>query len=560
MKNHIAIRFFLFFILLAIFSSSSAKANSCVNPNFCWVEKSPMPTARREIGLTTSSQGNIYVVGGYDGNGKFLDTLEMYNPTTDAWTTKSPMPTARNELGFTRALNNKLYSVGGFNGSSTASVVFFNELDEYDPTTDTWTTKSPMNYARSTIALSVNSKGNIYALGGHVNNDVSLNQSSSVVEEYNPITNSWMVKTPLPIQVMEAGAALGNDGYVHVIGGWTPDNQAVDTNYSEQTPNNIELSVPSLFQTSDPWERQIYDGANFWSPSAKTIKNWGCALTSYVMVLRYFGINKLPDGSILDPGTLNIWLKNNNGYMDGKSSGFINPIAISILSKKAKQINNITSFHALEYSRVIGNDLLSLSNSIKNKIPAILDLGGHFVVAKGINENTFSINDPYYQNRNNLTDYNNTFNYFNKLSPSSTDLSYVMIMGDQNLEFSLENSHGDIVGEEYLQESLINEETNQHSGKPIKIILFPKPENDSYSLSILTKEKKSDFQIFLYDKDGGLRLSKYSINTNKRNKSYDLIINFNKNNFKKNKIKHKYTNIIKEFENQLKYSFNGFFD
>ena len=87
---------------------------------------------------------------------------------------------------------------------------------------------------------------------------------------------------------------------------------------------------------------QTYDGANYWSPLAKTIKNWGCALTTYAMVLNYFGINKLPDGAILDPGSLNNWLKKNNGYIDGKNTGYLNPLALSSLSKQAKKINKTT--------------------------------------------------------------------------------------------------------------------------------------------------------------------------------------------------------------------------
>ncbi len=155
-----------------------------------------------------------------------------------------------------------------------------------------------------------------------------------------------------------------------------------------------------------------------------------------------------------------------------------------------------------------------------------------------------------------------TEEYIRKIVPNCKKKTLQAIIGDQNLELNLKNSHGDIIGQEYLQESLINEETNLPSGKPMKIILFPKPENDSYLLSILNIDKKGNLQIFLYDKNGRLRLSKYEINTNKQNKSYELKIDFNKNNSKKTKIKYKHTNINfnKMFENQLKDLFHNFFD
>lgn len=298
-----------------------------------------------------------------------------------------------------------------------------------------------------------------------------------------------------------------NDVADYIAGLINPDPECSELNPTP-TPTTIpihNLNVPSLLQTANPWQAQVYDGANYWSPSAKTINYWGCALTSYTMILKYFNINKLPDGTSLDPGTLNTWLKNNHGYIDGKNSGYVNPLAIASLSKKAKQINNISSYDALEYSRLGGNNVNALTSDLENNIPAILEEPGHYIVAKGISGNTFNINDPYYHNRTDLTSYGNTFLSMGQLTPSNTDLSYILISGNQDMEFNLTNSNSNSVGDRFLQTPLVNDSTNQPGGIALQMLLLQKPTDSNYKLHLTTTNSgEKNINIFFYDKDGNV--------------------------------------------------------
>jgi hypothetical protein len=283
----------------------------------------------------------------------------------------------------------------------------------------------------------------------------------------------------------------------------TPKPTPTSTPIPTPTPISTSLNVPILRQTDKPWGTQTYDGANFWSPLSQTIKNWGCALTSYVMVLRYYGINKLPDGTNLDPGTLNTWLKDNYGYIDGKSSGYLNPLAISSLSQKAIKINKITLFDGLEYSRITSSNNLPLITELNSKRPAVLEEPGHFIVANGIKANTFSIIDPYFTNRTDLTAYDNSFVSLNKLIPSKTDLSYILVTADRNVDFEIEDSHGNVIGEQFLQHPLVNDENNQSSGEPLKMDYVQKPSNGEYKVEVKSDNAKNyNLGIYLYDKDG----------------------------------------------------------
>ena len=64
-------------------------------------------------------------------------------------------------------------------------------VEEYDPITDTWLRKADMPTARMSLTTSV-LNGKIYAMGG---GDGFFN-SFSIVEEYDPITDTW-IKTRL---------------------------------------------------------------------------------------------------------------------------------------------------------------------------------------------------------------------------------------------------------------------------------------------------------------------------------------------------------------------------
>jgi len=78
-----------------------------------------MPTARYSLNVA-EVDGKIYAIGGY--NGGYLDIVEEYDPTTDTWTTKTSMPTARYDLGVVEA-NGKIYAIGGKNDDGNLDTV-----------------------------------------------------------------------------------------------------------------------------------------------------------------------------------------------------------------------------------------------------------------------------------------------------------------------------------------------------------------------------------------------------------------------------------------------------
>ena len=88
-----------------------------------------MPTVRccMAIGVVN---GKIYVAGGYDGTSASLNSVEVYDPSSNAWTTGlASMPTTRRDLT-AGVVNGILYAVGGYD-KDLLSVL--NSVEAYTP-------------------------------------------------------------------------------------------------------------------------------------------------------------------------------------------------------------------------------------------------------------------------------------------------------------------------------------------------------------------------------------------------------------------------------------------
>jgi hypothetical protein len=57
------------------------------------------------LGVAVAQNGMIYAIGGRTNSGGLINlaTVEEYNPTTNTWATRTSMPTARTGLGVTLA-------------------------------------------------------------------------------------------------------------------------------------------------------------------------------------------------------------------------------------------------------------------------------------------------------------------------------------------------------------------------------------------------------------------------------------------------------------------------
>jgi hypothetical protein len=101
------------------------------------------------------------------------------------WSTKAPMPTPRTELAV-GVVNGILYAVGGSTNSNWSTVV-----EAYDPSTNSWTTKAPMPQATMEAVGVVN--GILYAVSV-VQVPPYIQRTALQAEAYDPSTNTWTTK------------------------------------------------------------------------------------------------------------------------------------------------------------------------------------------------------------------------------------------------------------------------------------------------------------------------------------------------------------------------------
>ncbi|TSA57393.1 kelch-like protein [bacterium] len=133
----------------------------------------------------------------------YLVYIQPVNAAEDSWTTKAPMQTARSFFEVA-AVNRKIYAFGGGGANTT---------EEYDPETNTWTTKASMLTARSGFAVAV-FQNKIYVIGG----EVIGTGFTGINEVYDPATNTWETKTSMPTK-RDTPVANTVDDKICVIGG-----------------------------------------------------------------------------------------------------------------------------------------------------------------------------------------------------------------------------------------------------------------------------------------------------------------------------------------------------
>ncbi len=172
-----------------------------------WKRLANAPSVRVAHSMV-SSLGRLYVVGGLSSD---PHSVWSYNPTSDSWNKNlQRMPTAR-EHATAVTLGRKIYVIGGRWSQVNLSIV-----EIYDPITNTWSRGSPMPTPSSGLTAAV-VNGKIHVTGGE-DLDSSLTFSSHYA--YDPETNSWETLPPLPVG-RHGLASAGVNGVFYVIGGST---------------------------------------------------------------------------------------------------------------------------------------------------------------------------------------------------------------------------------------------------------------------------------------------------------------------------------------------------
>lgn len=176
------------------------------------------------------AQGKLYLMGGCDINGTNINAVDEYDPILDVWSTPYNWtnPTT-NGIGF--GINNMVYQVGGYGGPDTnySAVATMNSLNL---DTGEWNFSLPtMAVPRGDIELAI-VNGEYYVLGGwhYYNRNSTLNTCNyplSLMESFNPTTMTWTTRTPMNLARGDVAIGVLGDK-LFAIAGETYANYSVD--------------------------------------------------------------------------------------------------------------------------------------------------------------------------------------------------------------------------------------------------------------------------------------------------------------------------------------------
>lgn len=191
-----------------------------------WERLAPFPEGSEEL-YGIAAGGKLHVFGGLAPGWKPKALHYSYDPAKDAWQKHKNLPLASHHLPLAE-INGKIYMFGGFRlpDKGPPSWVPINNTWEYDTATDQWRELAPMPTARgSANAVVVN--GKIHVIGGaglHPGSKETAahparpHRSLGTNEVYDPATNTWETRSPMPTARNHAAAGLVN-GKIYVIGG-----------------------------------------------------------------------------------------------------------------------------------------------------------------------------------------------------------------------------------------------------------------------------------------------------------------------------------------------------
>lgn len=178
-----------------------------------WTRRSSMPAPRGAGGAAVIG-GRIYVAGGRPPRGS---DFAVYDPAADRWTVLPPLPTQRNHL-VVSANGGKLYVAGGrFEGGVGSEMTGI--LEVFDPATNRWERKASMLTPRGGVN-GVAVQGCLYVFGGE-GNDADRRGMFEQMEVYDPSTDTWFQLEPIPTPVHGVSGAGVNNGRIHLVGGGT---------------------------------------------------------------------------------------------------------------------------------------------------------------------------------------------------------------------------------------------------------------------------------------------------------------------------------------------------
>jgi N-acetylneuraminic acid mutarotase len=202
---------------------------SCVPNPQTWRNAATAPLTRYRAGSVSDGR-YIYVFGGGNATGGFLNDLWRWDPATKTWTQLANMPTAKQNVQGAY-WNGKIYVPGGFTGGGHIT-----ENAIYDIATNTWSTGAPLPAAQTGANVATN--GKIYNFGGNPN-------AQTTTTIYDIPTNTWSNGAAMPGGVT-FGRAVAVGNFAYYVGGIAGGTSSSNVVYRYDLTANTWSSVAPM--------------------------------------------------------------------------------------------------------------------------------------------------------------------------------------------------------------------------------------------------------------------------------------------------------------------------
>jgi hypothetical protein len=218
-----------------------------------------MHKARELLGFATDGNGLVYAIGGLDGNGTPLASMEYYTQSSNTWTYASALPQALYAESAAYDGNGHIFAFGGVGSGGTIT----SNVYEYTIASNTWTQVASMPIAVRDSAAVLGSNNLIYVLGGKTSSG-----ATAAIESYNPATNTWNTETSLPAPLSDEAAVSDSLGRIEIVGGFDGNGNAVANVWASQQLNqpdsvpSVTTTPPTTAKTGIPYSYQVFSTAN----------------------------------------------------------------------------------------------------------------------------------------------------------------------------------------------------------------------------------------------------------------------------------------------------------
>jgi N-acetylneuraminic acid mutarotase len=126
----------------------------------------------------------IYVMGGFEVGNQTTALVQRYKPATDSWDSPAADLISGQYTGAVGVIGGKIYYACGQSSSGVGT----DAVQEYDPDLDTWTAKTPLTPSRNANFQGYAvANGKLYLFGGRDD----LGNDLDTIDSYDPSTDSW---------------------------------------------------------------------------------------------------------------------------------------------------------------------------------------------------------------------------------------------------------------------------------------------------------------------------------------------------------------------------------